>query len=89
MKIYKNLWAGRETYFVRMRQDKRFAYGVGITNNEGKWGLRKNMTFYLEDLNHDSKHFPVVGEINLNEIIRRAIMEAVGVCDKGAWDEEP
>lgn len=89
MKIYKNLWAGLETYFVRVRQDERFAYGVGITNNEGKWGLRKNMMLYLNDLNHDSEHFPLVSEINLNEIIRRAIMESVGVRDKGEWDEEP
>lgn len=88
MKIYKNLWAGYETYFVKKRQDKRYAYGYQIICVDGKWEYRENAMYYLCTI-RDSEHFPVVGEINLTEIIFRSIMEAVGVRDKGAWDEEP
>lgn len=83
MKIYKNLWAGYETYFVLMRQDKRYAYGCGITCIDGKWKFMPSMTFYLQDLKTDTEHFPVVGKINLTQIVRRSIMEAVGVKDGG------
>lgn len=88
MKIYKNLWAGYETYFVKKRQDKRCAYGSEIIYLDGKWEYRDNAIYALCTI-RDSEHFPLVGEINLTEIIRRSIMEAVGVCNKGAWDEEP
>lgn len=40
MKIYKNLWAGYETYFVKKRQDKRCAYGPEIIYYNGKWEYR-------------------------------------------------
>ena len=83
MKIYKNLWAGYETYFVLMRQDKMYAYGCEIVFIEGKWRFRPNVTYYLLDLKSDPEHFPVVGKINLTQIVRRSIMEAVGVKDGG------
>lgn len=88
MKIYKNLGAGHETYFVKMKQNKDTAYGCEIVFIDGKWEYKLNSMYYLYTLKYKAEQFPVVSDINLEEIIRRAIMDAVGVCDVERKDEK-
>ena len=35
MKIYKNLWAGYDCYFIKTNQNKQYAYGYMIHNAYG------------------------------------------------------
>lgn len=82
--IFKNNWAGHETYFV-YQSDKRIngqqcCHGWDIVKIDGVWRLRQG-DFYRRDLETDSEHFPVVGYINLHVAIRQLIMDAVGVKD--------
>lgn len=88
MKIYKNLWAGFPTYFVKVRQDNLYYHGCGIIMIDGKWKYRRRMSFYKREIDRDAEHFPLVGEVNLNDAIRRAIMNAVGVLDSVEYYEE-
>lgn len=82
MKIYQNLWVGHETYFVKVKQNKYNAFGYSIkVDDSGKWNLYTNTMIALTSLKYDGVHFPIVGKIDLMEIIRQAIMKAVGVKD--------
>ena len=60
MTIHKNLWAGYETYFVRMGSSGRYATGISVVNVDGDWRVTFNAKYYASDLRHDKEHFPVV-----------------------------
>lgn len=76
MKIYKNLWAGHETYFIKCGQDKIFAYGYGLVLTGNKWDLHK-ANYYLSSLREDREHYPVVGNINLKKIVTEEILSTI------------
>lgn len=76
MKIYKNLWAGYETYFIKTSSNGKFSYGYVIVNVDGKWTINKG-SFYSSDLKHDNEHFPVVGNINLDKVIIDAVLKEI------------
>ena len=80
--IFKNLWAGYETYFVYQgtikgknhTPDK--SYGYGITFFRGKWEIRK-CDYLPQDLKNDREHFPIVGYVNIEDILTSAIFNAI------------
>ena len=77
MRIYKNLWAGYETYFIRMGTSGQYATGINVVNVEGAWRVDFNGKYYASDLRHDKEHFPVVGSINIKQIIIDALIKVV------------
>ena len=77
MNIYKNLWAGHETYFIRMSNSGRYAKGIGIVNVNGVWKVDYNASYYSSDLRHDKEHFPIVGNINLDNVIFENVMRCI------------
>lgn len=80
MKIYKNPWVTRESYFVKtgtaksakMEASKSSGYSIDFW--DGKWVVRKT-TYYNKSLSE----MPVVIEnrTNIQAIIDRAILSAV------------
>lgn len=77
MTIYKNLWAGYETYFIRMANSGRYAKGIGIAHVEGRWKVEYNAAYYASDLRHDTEHFPIVGRIDLDSLIINGILQNI------------
>ena len=79
--IYRNKWAGFETYFIYLnsvsssKMEAKKVGGLKIVNINGKWELDK-AEFYKNDL-QDSEHFPIVGHININEVLIKAILGAI------------
>jgi hypothetical protein len=70
--IYKNLWAGYESYFVYTGKTVKRSKGVstdtqgyGITRVSGRWIF--DVAVYDRQSLMDSRHFPVVGHIDLDE----------------------
>lgn len=76
MKIYQNLWAGYKSYFVKTTQNKKYAYGYSLLQIDEEWQLKRG-SYYTHDLENDTEHFPIVGNINLNKIIINAILYAI------------
>ena len=81
--IYRNKWAGFETYFIYLNSvpfskvEAKKVGGLKIVNIDGKWELNK-AEFYKNSL-QDSEHFPIVGYININKLLIKAIL---GVINK-------
>ncbi len=75
MKIYKNLWAGYDCYFVKTNSDKMYAYGFNVHNAHGKWEVSKGKR-YISSL-RDMEHYPIVGNIDLNKILIESVLEKV------------
>ncbi len=69
MTVYKNLWAGYETYFIRMSNSGQYACGIGVINVNGDWRVKWNMKYYASDLRHDTEHFPIVARVDLSKMI--------------------
>lgn len=74
MKIYKNLWAGYDSYFVHTNSNSKYAYGITVHNGRGQWEVSKSMKYYVSDIKNDREHFPIVGEINLHKILIEAVL---------------
>ena len=74
--IYQNLWAGYTCYFVFQVCNGQYAYGLSIHNAYKKWKVQKS-TFYVRDIRDDREHFPIVGHINIDELIIGAILKEV------------
>lgn len=77
MIIHKNLWAGHETYFVRMGTSGRYATGISIANVDGDWRVNFKATYYASDLRNDIEHFPVVGSIDIKTVVKEAVLKAI------------
>ena len=77
MTIHKNLWAGYETYFVRMGSSGRYATGISVVNVDGDWRVEFNTKYYASDLRHDKEHFPVVGSIDIKTIVKDAVLKVI------------
>ena len=77
MNVYKNLWAGHETYFIRLGSSGRYAVGIGVVNIKGEWKVNRNARYYASDLRNDREHFPIVGNVDLNSMIIEAIKREV------------
>ena len=80
MKIYKNLWAGYDAYFIKTGQNAKYAYGYLVHNANKKWDVRSSQ-FYIKDIREDVDHFPVVGEINLKKLVIDNVLKIVGGND--------
>ena len=69
--IYKNLWAGYESYFVYI-EDNYFTKGIAdviwIGNIDGKWKIDTNAQYIKREIEKDSEHYPIVGKLNPEEI---------------------
>lgn len=79
MKIYRRKYKNELYYFVKMRQNARFAFGCAVEKAaDGKWVFRPNETFALDLLGREDL-FPVEGEVMLYGIMKRAILEALGI----------
>ena len=80
MKIYKNPWVTRESYFVKtgaaksakMEAPKSAGYAIDFWN--GKWNVRKAMYY-----NQSLAEMPVIVEngVSIQAIIDKAILDAV------------
>lgn len=78
--IFKNLWAGHETYFCYQRQSKlnglKTGYGYSLVNVNGEWRLDMSH-YYKWDLENDREHFFIVGHADIDEVIKTAILEGI------------
>lgn len=90
MKVYKNPWVTRESYFVKTGASSgagysSLAYGYSIDYWNGKWEVRK-AKYYLGSL----ADFPVVAEnrISLQCCIDDAIKDAILSAVHNAKDGE-
>lgn len=92
MKIYKNPFVSRESYFVKT--GKAFSYkgeapktsGFVIEFLDGKWKIRKGQ-YYDMDLRDE---FPIVAEnrVSIQKIIDTAVINAVLDLVKGGVKNE-
>lgn len=88
--IFRNLWAGHETYFIYQGPTKSAkceaekSRGYSLCNFNGKWKLG-TANYYTRDLK-DEEHFPVVGYIKTDDILKNAILDAIFKNDKGEHD---
>ena len=77
--IVKNNWAGYETYFICQEKIKKFGIpmikGYTISNIDGKW-LLDEACFYLDSL-LDEKHYPVVGYLDIDELIKKELLNII------------
>lgn len=88
--IFRNLWAGHETYFVyqgslpskRMQPGMSHGYGL-MLRSDGKWRVDRS-TYYTHDLENDREHFPVVGQVDMDKVMSEAILSAIGRGNDGA-----
>lgn len=85
--IYKNLWAGYESYFVytgktvrKGRGSGTDTQGYGITNIGGKWRL--DIVVYDTQKLQDQEHFPIVGHIDFEEQKKTFIEEVINSVKK-------
>lgn len=78
MTIHRNLWAGYETYFIRMGSSGRYATGIALRNIRGEWRMDFATRYYASDLRHDKEHFPVVGKIDVKKVILDALLKELG-----------
>ena len=79
--IFRNLWAGYETYFVYLRQTtiERERCGDGIIIADYKrngWEMRRGQ-HYKSDLETDKEHYPVVGHIDVDRLLTDAIITEI------------
>ena len=77
MTIHRNLWAGYETYFIRMGSSGRYATGIALRNIHGEWRMDFATRYYASDLRHDKEHFPVVGSVDIKAVVKDAVLKAV------------
>lgn len=81
--IYRNLWAGCETYFAYLRtipapmgrNQKIVGIGLAILP-DGEWKLEKRAQYYRHDVENDRVHYPVVGHVD-PEYIDMKIIRAI------------
>ena len=85
--IFRNLWAGHETYFVYQGSlppkgnQPAMSHGYGLMlHSDGKWEVDRS-TYYTRDLKNDREHFPIVGYIDMDKVMTDAILSAVGRGD--------
>lgn len=80
--IFKNLWEGRETYFVYTdfieptgRTDLVRAGGYVVANYGREWRFERSIMygFFLKD----EKHFPIVGHIDFEKTLIDGILKAI------------
>lgn len=89
--IFRNLWAGHETYFVYqgsipargMRSATSYGYKLVLYPYSGKRKVSK-ASFYTHDLENDREHFPVVGHVDMDKVMTDAILSAIGRGNDGA-----
>lgn len=81
MKVYKNPWVTRESYFVKAGAAGTTIPGYVVEFWNGKWTVEE-AKYYTRDV----KTMPVVAEnnIDLKDVIKNAILSAV----YGAMDGE-
>lgn len=86
--IFRNLWAGHETYFVYqgsipakgMRPATSYGYKLMLWPYSEKWKVSK-ASFYTRDLENDREHFPVVGHVDMDKVMVDAILSVIGRGD--------
>lgn len=84
MKVYKNPWVTRESYFVKTGAAGTTTTGYVVEFWNGKW-TAEEVKYYTRDV----KTMPVVAEnnIDLKDVIRDAILSAVHGAKDGMEDE--
>lgn len=85
--ILCNLRAFRETYFVCEHieisvNSPKLASGYAIMSLEnGKWHIVKNMLYRYDDL-YDEEHFKVVGQVNIDSVVKNLILTTINNTNK-------
>lgn len=82
--IVQNLGAGLETYFVYTGEKpyggkgrvSSLTKGYGITRHGKEWAFRKDC-YAIDDL-EDHERFPRVGYIDIEQVLTRDILRAIG-----------
>lgn len=74
MKIYKNPWVSRESYFVKTNSDRSITRGYSIDFWQGKWNVRKT-SYYNSSLSE----MPVIFEDNrsFQTLLDKAIVNII------------
>lgn len=80
--IFKNLWAGHETYFVYMgfpvrsgKAEAKKTGGYSLVNVNGNWKF-ESVQYYIHTL-LDKEHFPIVGYIDFAQMCIDGILKAI------------
>lgn len=73
--ILLNLWAGYKTLFMYLGSNGSMAYGVALTEVDGKNRIRR-ANYYLSSL-ADRERFPTVGFIDVQGMWEKAFEEAL------------
>lgn len=86
MKVYKNPWVSRESYFVRTgvassrKMESSKSAGFSVEFWDGQWKVRK-ATYYDKDI----AEMPVVAQnrVSIEKVIERATLKAIldSVCE--------
>lgn len=79
-KIYKNLWAAYDCYFILISSNGRMDTGISVHNAYGDWRV-KFMTQFHSSKRKDAEHFPLVGQIDLEQSIISGVLAAVEEYD--------
>lgn len=74
--VYHNLWAGYDAYFIVERTDPMYASGYLLSNAKRNWEIRR-ARFYRQDLEYDHLHFPIVGKINVHELMTKCLVDLI------------
>ena len=86
--IFLNRWAGWQTLFVYFRTSGRFCYGVSITKVFGKYKV-ESAQYYKEDISYDTEYFPLIGNININDMWLNAVFGGITDMERlSEYDEE-
>lgn len=86
LKIRRNLWAGYPTWFIKTGESGRYATGISVCDTralDGEIKIKFNSKYYLQDIRHDKEHFPVVGGLDIEQILMQAISHCMEVSEDG------
>lgn len=80
--IVRNMYQpGRESLLVYRGTAGRYANVIWLLEGKVLFGHK----FYKSDILHDREHFPIVGAVNIERLVRDAVREAVK-CNADAAD---
>ena len=80
--IFQNRYAGHNTFLVYEGQSGQYANVTTLIDLGPKfgWDMRPRAKYYLNDLEYDEEHFPLVGHANfreLNTIVRNFLLDKI------------
>jgi len=66
--IYRNLYAGYETYILYLGRSGSYAEAVTAARVNGRWDISTGRRWSLNSLIRDAENFPEVGRVGMDDI---------------------